>query len=152
MGLAAPGGYNLVDVRDVAAGHLLAAEHGQLGRRYILGGTNLDLCDFMRLLLREANMEPRWLPRLPTIAMWIAAGLAELRSWKTHREPYPSFQHMRLNGYRWLVSSERAQAEIGYKPRDIGATIWDMHAWYVGQRVVKLRGLTRWWMRPQQAA
>src|SRR5262249_42906303 len=33
-----PGGLNLVDVRDVACAHLLAAEHGQTGRRYILGG------------------------------------------------------------------------------------------------------------------
>ena len=35
------GGNNYVDVRDVAAGHLLAAEHGRAGERYILGGTNL---------------------------------------------------------------------------------------------------------------
>jgi dihydroflavonol-4-reductase len=152
MGLAAPGGYNLVDVRDVAAGHLQAAERGQPGRRYILGGTNLDLRDFMRLLLREANLSPRWLPRLPMAAMWLAAGLAELRAWKTRREPYPSFQHVRLNGYRWFVTSQRAQAELGYMPRDIGTTIKEMYAWYIGQRVVHWRGLTRWWLRPQQAA
>src|SRR5439155_20560421 len=57
--LAAPGGYNLVDVRDVAVGHLLAAEHGQSGQRYILGGENLRIQDFLRRLATVAGLRPR---------------------------------------------------------------------------------------------
>lgn len=152
MALAAPGGYNLVDVRDVAQGHLLAAECGQPGRRYILGGTNLDLQTFMQLLVHVADMSPRAMPRLPMAALWFAAGCAELRALKTKREPYPSFQHVRLNRYRWFVSSDRAKNELGYQPRSIEKSIRDTWAWYSERKSIQLRGMTKWWMRPKQAA
>src|SRR5262245_17749235 len=95
MPLAAPGGYNLVDVRDAARGHILAAEGGQLGRRYILGGENRFMVEFMRELFAAAWMKPRGLPRLPSSALWLAALIAERRARKTGREPYPAFQHVR---------------------------------------------------------
>src|SRR5439155_1230081 len=63
--VAPPGGYNVVDVRDVATGHLLAAEHGRPGRRYILGGENYTLPELFRLLARAAGWRPRALIRLP---------------------------------------------------------------------------------------
>src|SRR5262249_27943337 len=63
--MSPPGGYDLVDVRDVAAGHLLAAERGQVGRRYILGGENHTLREFMHLLARIADWRPRGLPTMP---------------------------------------------------------------------------------------
>src|SRR5262245_52201231 len=47
---AAPGGFSLADVRDVAAGHLLAAQHGASGRRYLLAGANHTLHDFLKML------------------------------------------------------------------------------------------------------
>jgi dihydroflavonol-4-reductase len=52
-----PGGLNLVAARDVARGHILAAQKGQIGRRYILGGTegNLTLQEFLRLLAEAAG-------------------------------------------------------------------------------------------------
>src|SRR5262249_14440377 len=72
---APPGGLNLVDVRDVAIGHLLAAERGTRGRRYILGCENLTYGDFMRTMADVAGMRPRWLPTIPRPAFWLAAVL-----------------------------------------------------------------------------
>src|SRR6266496_1079051 len=46
------GGLNLVDVHDVARGHVLALEHGRVGERYILGGTNLTLVEVFALIAR----------------------------------------------------------------------------------------------------
>ena len=46
--LIPPGGMSFVDVRDAACGHLLAAERGVSGRRYILGGENLTMVEFVR--------------------------------------------------------------------------------------------------------
>jgi dihydroflavonol-4-reductase len=128
--LVAPqGGINLVDVRDVARGHILAAEHGQPGRRYILGGENRTLPDLFGMLSRIGGKT-----RLPFSLPWwilaVAAGLAECRASLLQREPYPGLQHVRLNRYCWYFSSERAQREIGYHYRPLAETLRDTFAWF----------------------
>jgi dihydroflavonol-4-reductase len=61
-------GLNLIDVRDVAAGHLLAAERGRVGERYILANTNVTLKELLEALARVAGRPaprlrlPHWLP------------------------------------------------------------------------------------------
>jgi dihydroflavonol-4-reductase len=61
-------GLNLIDVRDVAAGHVLAAERGAPGRSYILGNQNLPFKELLALLARLTGLPaprlrlPRWLP------------------------------------------------------------------------------------------
>jgi dihydroflavonol-4-reductase len=57
-------GLNIVDVEDVAVGHLLAAERGQVGERYILGGENLSLREILDLLA-EISGRPRVRLRIP---------------------------------------------------------------------------------------
>jgi dihydroflavonol-4-reductase len=146
--VAAPGGYSLVDVRDVAIGHMLAAERGQSGRRYILGGENVYMPEFMRRLSAVAGLRPRAVPSLPMGAMWATAAACQVHSWKSKREPYPSFQHCRLNRYAWFVSSARAERELNYHPRSLDNTLRDAYEWFRGQGRVKLRGLAKWWMRP----
>jgi len=153
MILAAPGGYNFVDVRDVAAGHLLAAERGRSGRRYILGGENLRMPAFLRRLATVAGLRPRATPVLPVAGMWLAAAIAEGRArCLTGREPYPAFQHVRLNRYDWFCSSGRAERELGYLARPLDETLRDSHRWFAERGRIALRGFARWWMRPRLAA
>jgi dihydroflavonol-4-reductase len=144
----APGGYNLVDVRDVAAGHLLAAERGQSGRRYILGGENYSMAEVVRLLTAAAGLRPRSIPTIPLAMLWAAAWYAEARARRIGREPYPSFQHVRLNRYSWFVTSDRAKKELGYAPRALAESVRDTFAWYAQYHKVRWRGWTRWWLRP----
>lgn len=70
-------GLNLVDVEDVAAGHLLAAERGRVGDRYILGGRNLTLREIFELLGRIAGIRP---PRL-RVSAGLILPLARLSEW-----------------------------------------------------------------------
>ena len=112
--LVPPGGLNLADVRDVAHGHLLAAEHGQSGRRYILGGENHHFGSFFRLLAHVAASRPRAYLPIPWVGLLFVAGLAELRARFSGREPYPSLGHVRLNSYCWFGNSARAESELGY--------------------------------------
>jgi dihydroflavonol-4-reductase len=148
--LAPPGGLNLVDVRDVAAGHLLAAEHGTRGRRYILGGENLAYTDFMRTMADVAGMRPRWLPHIPRPAFWLGALLNEARGRLRGKEPYPSLAHARLNRYYWFFSSERARRELGYEPRSVRESLADAYAWYVSREPFRVRGFNRWLLRPAE--
>jgi dihydroflavonol-4-reductase len=150
--LAPSGGFNLVDVRDVARGHLLAAEHGRPGRRYILGGENRTVRSFMAKLAQVAALRPRSLPKVPWWALHVLAGLSEGRAWFTHKEPYPSFQHVRLNRYHWFCRSDRACRELGYRTCPLTLTLSDTYRWYVAQGELSLRGFNRWWMRPAAAA
>ena len=145
---APSGGFNFVDVRDAAAGHLLAAEHGLAARRYVLGGENHTLREFMQQLALAADMRPRALPRLPRWVLYGLARLSESRAWLTGREPYPALQHVRLNRYCWYVSSSRAERELGYASRPLKETLRDTFEWFRANRPFSLRGLNRWWMRP----
>jgi dihydroflavonol-4-reductase len=148
----AGGGWNLVDVRDVARGHLLAAEHGQPGRRYLLGGENLRIPDFMALLARVAGLRPRLLPSLPGWALYALAGASTCRAWFTNREPYPSLQHVRLNRYHWFCRSDRARHELGYQARPLAQTLADTYHWYRARGEIRWHGLSRWWMQPPESS
>jgi dihydroflavonol-4-reductase len=147
--LAPPGGFNLVDVRDVAIGHMLAAERGRSGRRYILGGENRTFPEFMRLLAQAGGMRPRSIPVVPMWTLFALAAGAEARSLLTHKHPYPSLQHSRLNRYYWFYRSDRAARELGFAPRPLAETLLDTYRWYSAERDLTVRGLSRWWMRPE---
>src|SRR5207249_3395923 len=79
MPILPPGALNFVDVRDVARGHLLAAEHGQRGRRYILGGENLTIRQFAAKLAAVREMPMRWRWSMPKWANILFAALGECR-------------------------------------------------------------------------
>jgi dihydroflavonol-4-reductase len=149
--MSPPGGLSLVDVRDVATGHLLAAEKGASGRRYILGGENHRFPSFLRLLASVANCRPRALLRIPWLLLAGVAGLAELRALITGREPYPSLAHVRLNRRCWFGDSSRAAHELGYTFRPLLDSIRDTYEWFQRTDRIQPRGLSRWWLRPALA-
>ncbi len=146
--VAPPGGLCVVDARDVAIGHLLAAERGQTGRRDILGGENHDYGSLSRMLADAAGFRPRAIPRLPWPVFAAAATLAEARGRLRGKEPYPSLAHARLNRYYWFFSSDRACRELGYKPRSIADSLADAYAWYAQRERFHLRGINHWLLRP----
>ncbi len=139
---------NLVDVRDVALGHLLAAERGVAGRRYILGGENRTFPDFMATLAAAAGLRPRAIPRVPWWCLAAAATLAEGRSRVTRRAPYPSLQLARMNRYYWFYQSDRAARELGFQPRPLAQSLDETHRWCGSVSRLTVRGFSRWWMRP----
>jgi dihydroflavonol-4-reductase len=141
------GGLNVVDVRDVAEGHLRAAEFGRAGRRYILGGANLSMAALMRELADVAQYRPRLLATAPHWLGMSAAALAESRSRLTGRPAMPSFQILRLLRLCWYVRSDRAGVELGYTTRPLSETLADTYRWHhdAGTRP---RGINRWLMRP----
>jgi dihydroflavonol-4-reductase len=149
--IAPPGGLNLVDVRDVAAGHLLAAERGQRGRRYILAGEDHDYRSFVQLLCEVGSLRPRWIPYVPRPLFTLGAGLNEFRSWLRGRKPYPSLAHARLNRYFWFFSSDRARRELGYDPRPVRQSLADAYAWWNAREPFQYRGFDRFMLRPRAA-
>jgi dihydroflavonol-4-reductase len=109
-------GLNLVDVEDVARGHLLAAERGRIGEKYILGGENLTLRDLLALLARLSGL-PAPAVRLPyAVAFGFALGAEAVARAVTHRAPRASLTEVRMARKRMFFDSSRARAELGYQP------------------------------------
>ena len=104
-------GVNLVDVRDVARGHLLAWEHGRRGERYLLGGEDLTLRDAFGLIARAAG---RRSPRVgvPYGAARVAASVGLLNRHEIALARLPM----------WF-SSEKARRELGYDPGPVAEAI-----------------------------
>jgi dihydroflavonol-4-reductase len=116
---------NFVDVEDVARGHILAAEKGAPGERYILGGENLT---WPGLVDRMAELSGVHLPVLvlPREVAWIsrvreAIGLPGL----------VSTQGFELMGQDWSFSSRKAQRELGYRSQPVDETLTSTIAWYL---------------------
>lgn len=106
------GGLNLVDVRDVAEGHLRAEVQGTCGERYILGARNVTFREFFGLLARVSGRRPprmrvpRW---LPLMAAHSESALARVRG----REPRLTPEAVRLSAMPMYFHSGRAVRELG---------------------------------------
>ncbi len=147
--LAPPGGLNLVDVRDAAIGHMLAAERGQSSRRYILGGKNISFYDLFSMMASVANMRPRILGPIPRWVQWFVAAIAELRAVSRQREPYPSFFHVWFTRHTWFYDWSLAREELAFHPRPLQESLRDTFEWYAARHSMKLRNFRRFWMRPR---
>jgi dihydroflavonol-4-reductase len=115
---------NFVDVEDVAAGHLLAAERGRVGERYILGGENLT---WPELVQRVADLSGVHYPVmvLPTGI----ARVARVREAVGIPGPMPA-EASDLMGRDWRFTSQRAERELGYRARPLEETLQDTIDWY----------------------
>lgn len=122
-------GLNVVHVEDVAIGHLLAAEAGEIGRRYILGGENLSLAE---ILAEVARLTGRRAPsfKIPYAAILPIAAGAEALARLTGREPFVTLDGARMSKKMMFFSSERAVRELGYAPRPARQAIADAIAWF----------------------
>ena len=142
------GGLNIVDVRDVAKGHLQAAAKGKPGERYILGGRNFTLGRLFADVGRISGVPPppvKVSPRLTNTAVGAARRLGF---------PVPvSEDELRSAEQWWTYRSTKAKKELGFKPRPHEETLEDTVHWQaerLGDRVgraprsdIVLRGFGR---------
>jgi len=123
-------GMNIVDVEDVAAGHLLAAERGRVGERYILGGENLTLKQVLDLLA-EVSGRPlvRW--RIPhSVALaWAYVDVALARLNRRH-VPAATPDKVRLSRQKEYYDSSKAVRELGFRPTPARQALRKSVAWY----------------------
>jgi dihydroflavonol-4-reductase len=122
-------GLNLVHVDDVAAGHILAAERGVVGRRYILGGQDVTLGQMLADICAVVGRKP---PRvkLPIAPLFPLAYLAEGWGQITGAEPFLTVDALKMARHHMYFSSARAQAELGYVARPYQQAIAQALAWF----------------------
>ena len=103
-------GLNLACVEDVARGHLLAAERGRIGEKYILGGENLTLEAMLQRLAKLAGM-PAVRMKIPySVAFGFALGAEAVARTITHRAPRASLTEVRMARKKMFFDSAKARS------------------------------------------
>lgn len=118
------GASDFSDVRDVAEGHLAAAEKGRAGERYVLGGHRATWPELIELIAEVSGVDRPVAvipPRAATLARRVdAAGLSG---------PVP-LEGLVLMAQNWAYSSKKAKRELDYHPRALRTTVRETVEWY----------------------
>jgi dihydroflavonol-4-reductase len=122
-------GLNLVHVDDVAAGHLAALNQGRLGERYILGGENMTLAELLGRIAQLMGRPPPHL-RLPLALIYPFAFGAEAIARVTKREPFVTFDGLRMAKHPMYFTSAKAERDLGYTARPAAAGLRDAIDWF----------------------
>ena len=121
---------NLADARDVALGHLLAAECGEPGQRYILGAHNLRLGELLGWLHAVSG---RAMPRrrIPYWLAWAVGVCGEvIADHITHKPPAAPLTGVRLAGIPVRFDNQRTRQALGWEPRPLQETLSEAVADY----------------------
>jgi dihydroflavonol-4-reductase len=119
------GALNVVDAEDVAAGHLLADERGEVGERYILGNRNFTLDRLFADLGRLSGVEP------PAVKLPVAAALALARGMEAAPgRPLITRGEVRASSLWWAFRSTKAKRDLRWTPSHHEDTLVRTIDWY----------------------
>jgi len=122
-------GLNIVHVDDVAEGHALALERGNVGDRFILGSENMTLEEILQEVARiTGRPAPRF--RLPHKAVLPLAHLAQAWARVTGGSTRITVDAIRMSEKMMHFSSKRAMTLLGYRPRPAANAIRDAIEWF----------------------
>ena len=122
-------GMNLVDVDDVAAGHLLAMEKGRIGERYILGNKNLIVREVFEILSRLTGVNaPRI--KLPRLAILPLAHLNEWMARFTDTPPRIPLEGIRMAKYKMHYDCSKAVRELGLPQTPVEVALEKAVKWF----------------------
>jgi len=129
-------GLNFVGVEECAAGHLLVAERGKIGERYLLGGENLTLKQLLDMLAKITGLAA------PTMKIphGVALGVAYVESAFSRligKEPGIPVEGVRIAQHVMFVDASRAQRELGFRPGSVPAALERAVRWYQANGYVK---------------
>ncbi len=122
-------GLNLLDVRDAAEAHVLAAERGRPGERYIVGCENLTLAEILQKLARLTGREaPR--VRLPYAVAYAAGVVTTGWARVTGQPPRAPLDAVRMAKKKMFVSTEKARRELGFAPGSVDVALGRAVEWF----------------------
>jgi dihydroflavonol-4-reductase len=126
---------NLVDVRDVALGLILAMEKGRVGNRYVLGGDSIPLRQVLALMAAISGRRKLFVP-IPGRLAEFAASMIELNANHiTRRAPAATVEGVRIARRASALSIEKARRELGYAPRPVEPVLQETIARMMGAPV-----------------
>ena len=129
-------GLNIVHVRDVARGHILAADRGRVGQKYILGNQDLSLIDIFRGLARLTGLRPPRF-RVPYRVAWLAALCMEGAARVSGGTPQVPLNAVRMGRKKMFASSAKAERELGYRAISAEDALRRAAAWFTQHGYVR---------------
>jgi dihydroflavonol-4-reductase len=132
------GAYDFVDVRDVVAGLLLAAEKGRRGEGYILSGERVAVKGLLNLLEQVTGVRSR-ARRLPMMFARFAARFAPAYYRLRRAKPRFTSYSLRVLASNCLMSHAKAARELGYAPRPLRESVRDTIEWLVAAGRLRLK-------------
>lgn len=123
-------GLNIAHVDDVARGHVLALEQGEIGERYILGGEDMSLKSILEIICEIGKRKPPTIS-IPHNLILPIAKLIEIWAGFTGVEPLTTVDGINMAKKHMYFSSAKAKEKLGYQSRPARAAIDDAIAWFV---------------------
>ena len=134
---------NVVHVDDVARGHVLAAQHGELGRSYVLGGENMSLREMLSTLADVCGLPAPRTRLSPRAVLPIVRSAEWVQSTMLHREPTLPSEPVRMATTRMEYDTSRARAELGYTSMPARDALERAARWFVDNGFVKASQVER---------
>lgn len=123
-------GLNIAHVDDVAEGHLLAYDKGEIGQRYILGGENMTLQSILTLVAEITGDKPPMM-KLPHDLIMPIAYISEAWCRLTGgQEPAVIPDGVRMAKKKMFFTCDKAKEKLGYDPRPAADAIKDAVDWF----------------------
>jgi dihydroflavonol-4-reductase len=135
-------GLNFVGVEECAAGHLLVAEKGKVGERYLLGGENLTLKQVLDILANITKL-PAPMLKLPHGVALGAAYASTFFARIVGKEPGIPVEGVKIAQHKMFVDCTRAQRELGFKAGPVSAALQRAVTWYEQNGYVSKRRAKR---------
>lgn len=128
-------GLNIVHVEDVAKGHMLAFEHGQVGEKYILGGENMSLRQILEIVANLTGNRPPRIRLSPGIVLPLAYAAETWARLTDGDEPMVTVDGVRLSRQVMYFSSDKAKQQLGYQARSAEEALADAVSWFRSEAV-----------------
>jgi dihydroflavonol-4-reductase len=122
---------NLIDVRDCALGHILAAEKGRVGEKYILGAENLTLAHILEMLAGICGSPPPKVQIPYALAYSVGAISTAWANLFTHKPPAVSLESVKISRKKMFFSPEKAIRELGLPQSPVKQALSDAVDWFV---------------------
>jgi dihydroflavonol-4-reductase len=135
-------GLNFVGVEECAAGHLLVAEKGKIGERYLLGGENLTLKQLLDTLAKITGLpSPTW--KIPHGMALLVAYASTIFARLIGKEPWIPIETVKVARHNMFVDCSRAKRELGFQPGPVTAALERAVRWYEANGYVAARRARR---------
>jgi dihydroflavonol-4-reductase len=135
-------GLNFVGVEECAAGHLLVAEKGKIGERYLLGAENLTLKQVLDTLEKITGLSAPTLKIPHGVALGVAYA-STIFSRLIGEEPQIPIEGVKIARHKMFVDCSRAKRELGFQPGPVAAALERAVRWYEGNGYVAARRAKR---------
>ncbi len=127
-----PARMTFAHVREVVAAHIAAADRGENGGQYLLGGENRSMLDFVREIAKLLG-KPAPRKEIPLSVLRVAAAIGDFASRFTGQEPAITPEVAALMGRVSIVSSMKAQQELGYRVVPLETMVRDCYDWMLAE-------------------